>query len=344
MRINTFTNKGPESLSNIWPNTSKIVISSIYNNFVVNKFTDIIRFVESFIYNKTQSTICLALNIFSRKSQMDFSLEQLFELTVENDKLDTPLTPIISKDNPNALSYLFNNIGEENSKLRPPLSPTIAKTDSRNNMWSLDQISARKQKQELQSFFNELEVITLENLPKSTILEKQIEKFKKINSRLAKFDTSLAPLPPLTRTEENSLKKDLDNCTVYWLEKEFDTFSLLKVLKLDTVELSNMIQNTKKLINPLKGKDFKTKNKVIIHEFFTNLNKLEHIIMDKQICEVYDKRKIDQLNTTYKDYIKSHQHFLKESLNKKPEKIEKLMVKISAKLTKCLADIEHNLC
>lgn len=104
--------------------------------------------------------------------------------------------------------------------LSSPLSPCLSFTIPENPINSTkvkkfngDQISA----QQSEAFIKELEKYTLNEMPKSNIIEEIFLKNEMIKARLTKFDTNPTPLTPLTplTPQENSLK-ELNESLLDW--------------------------------------------------------------------------------------------------------------------------------
>lgn len=342
-----------KSIKDFFPSRMVKIEKSFSNYFFKTPKADI-----NAIYKKGQGTTKEELRILPNFKKIKYLSEVENQLALENifeadssgcnilrrtQSLPTLYMPFYAIDN---VDQIFE-IGSEADKLPPPISPTITEkliNILRVKKFTSDQILAREQ-QELQLFTKDLQTITLEALPKSTIsieeiIQKNEEKTKMINHRLKKANGNLTPLTPLTNKQANSLEREseLNDCTVDWLEKPF--VKLSNLLQLDSVELSNMIEKTHEL---LKNRKLKSQSKSIINNFQKNLKKLQDLVMQKQVIQM-NVENLNQLTTSYKNYIKLHKDFLKKSFNHKDKNIEHYVVKISSELTKCLADIDYNLC
>lgn len=268
---------------------------------------------ECTTFRRTQSLPNIAMH-FSK----DYSLDQMLEIGDKNNTLPLPLSPEVL-ENPMNIARIKRFCSEQDST---------------------------KELQEPESLLKELEELTLNEVPESTIIQKIIQRNKQktetINRRLKKFSTPQISLTPLSDHPEVALKKDLDGCRINWFEKSFAKPSI--VLQLDPVELLASIQQTKELIeNLLKDKRIESKSKILMKDFQLNLNKLQHLITEKQLLPPHGE-KLTTITTLYQNYIKSHKNFLKKATNHQSKGIEGYVRKQSPKLTKCLAEIEYNLC
>lgn len=376
---NKTTNELASGLLTVWTNNPRIVTSSVYNNSVAfSEFlnTTVINKVNNIFFTSLQrllTSIEVIRDFVSTKAlQIKNSVSKYFFETPKKDlcaiykkahgqtkeelrivynlkkivKLDPSKGTLLLRIKDYNVDELLE-IRDQKNTLPAPLSPKASENpinSARVKKFSLKENSA-KGLSELESFLKKSRNPTLHQMPKLTIIQELIqkneEKIKVIYARLKKFVVNLAPLPPLSTNHEEALKKDLQDCRVNWLEKSFTKPSNL--VKIDPAELSNMIQQTKALIeNSLKKGKPDSERKILINHFQRNLHKLQDLVTEKQVVQI-DEEKLTQLTTVYTNYIKSHKGFLQKASNHKTSSIENYIRKQSPKLTNCLAEVEYNL-
>ncbi|MGL4348501.1 MAG: hypothetical protein ACRCSV_03490, partial [Chlamydiales bacterium] len=127
------------------------------------------------------------------------------------------------------LDKIFKVEGSE--LLSSPLSPCLSFTIPENSIniirvkkFNPDQILA----QQREIFVKELERHTLNQMPKSNIVEEILLKNEVTNTRLRKFGTNLTPLTPLV-PQKNSLEENFNTLSVDWTNADKNSLSMKEV-------------------------------------------------------------------------------------------------------------------